>query len=102
LEGALTSVELIETTAPLAFSEIGGDQNTTFMSRAITTLQRRKRIAHSELLRMLYPLRADIFKGIMETLIESCLVKRDESRPNIYIWLGETEGTPGKDTEGNE
>jgi len=99
LEAALTSVELIETTAPQAFSEIGGDQNTTFMSRAMVTLQRRKRIAHSELLRVLYPLRADIFKAIMETLIESCLVKRDESKPNIYIWLGETDGTPGADTE---
>jgi Protein of unknown function (DUF3987) len=106
LEGALTSVELIETTAPQAFSEIGGDQNTTFMSRAIVTLQRRKRIAHSELLRLLYPLRADMFKAIMETLIESCFVKRDETRPNIYIWLGDDEkgggssGGSGPDTEG--
>jgi hypothetical protein len=97
LEAALMSVNTIETTAPGAFAEIGGDQNTPFLSRAITTLQRRKRIAHSELLRLLYPIRADVFRGIMETLIEGCYVKRDESAPNIYIWLGSEDG---KNSEG--
>jgi len=100
LVGALTSVELIETTAPQAFSEIGGDYSTPFQARAITVLQRPKRITPSELLTLLYPLRAEGFKEIIETLIQSNLVKRDESQPNIYIWLGPSEGVNPADSDG--
>ena len=89
LEAALLSLEQIEASAPFAFSEIGGDQTTQFLSRAITLMQRGQRISHSELLRKLYPIRADSFKVIVETMIEGGYMKRDESRPQIYVWIGD-------------
>jgi len=88
LEASLLALNEIEKTAPNAFSEIGGDQTTQFLSRAVTMVQRAQRITHSEMLRRLYPIRADAFKVIVETLIESGIMKRDESRPNIYVWTG--------------
>jgi Protein of unknown function (DUF3987) len=88
LEAALMALNNVEQSAPGAFSEIGGDQSTQFLTRAITLVERSIRISHSELLRKLYPCRADTFKAIIETLIEGGYVKRDESHPSIYVWLG--------------
>jgi len=89
LDGALHAVEAVENNAPHAFAEIGGDQQTNYLSRAATFISRAKRVGHSEVLRKLYPCRADQFKLIMETLVESGLVKRAEDHPNVYIWVGE-------------
>ena len=88
LEAALLALENVERNAPGAFAEIGGDQHTQFLTRAITLMQRRSRVTHSELLRVLYPIRADAFKVIVETMIEGGYIKRDETRPNIYCWIG--------------
>jgi hypothetical protein len=88
LEAALLALENVEVSTPGAFSEIGGDQNTQFLTRAITLMQRSIRVSHSELLRKLYPIRADAFKVIVETMIEGGYIKRDESRPNMYVWIG--------------
>jgi len=88
LDGAVRAVESVETNAPSAFAEIGGDQQTNYLSRAATLIMRAQRIGHSEVLRKLYPCRADQLRLIMETLIESGMVKRDESHPSIYVWLG--------------
>jgi hypothetical protein len=89
LDGALRAVETVENNAPFAFAEIGGDQQTNYLSRAGTLIMRAKRVSHSEVLRKLYPCRADQMKVVMETLIESGMVKRDETHPSIYVWLGE-------------
>lgn len=91
LDGALRAVETVEGNAPHAFAEIGGDQQTNYLSRAATFIMRAKRVGHSEVLRKLYPCRADQLKVIMETLIESGMVKRDESHPSQYVWIGEEE-----------
>ncbi|GEM_PF-6923483 len=88
LEASLLALNEVEVTAPSAFSEIGGDQTTQFLSRAVTMVQRAQRITHSELLRRLYPMRADAFRVVVETLIESGIMKRDETKPNIYVWTG--------------
>jgi hypothetical protein len=88
LEAALLALENIEQNAPGAFAEIGGDQSTQFLTRAITLMQRSIRVSHSELLRKLYPIRADGFKVIVETMIEGGYIKRDESHPSIYVWIG--------------
>jgi hypothetical protein len=89
LEAALLALENVEATAPGAFAEIGGDNTTTFLSRAATLVQRSVRISHSELLRKCYPCRADSFKVIVETLIENGWMKRDESHPSIYVFTGD-------------
>jgi len=89
LDGAVRAVETVEMNAPFAFAEIGGDQQTNYLSRAATLIMRAKRISHSEVLRKLYPCRADQFKVISETLIESGLIKRDEAHPSIYVWIGD-------------
>jgi Protein of unknown function (DUF3987) len=88
LEAALLLLEDIEHHAPLAFSEIGADDKTQFLSRAARHVEKSVRISHSELLRKCYPCRADTFKNLVETLIESGFMKRDESHPSIYVWLG--------------
>jgi hypothetical protein len=90
MEAALMLLNDIEEYAPLAFSEIGGDDKTQFLSRAARHVEKSIRISHSELLRKCYPCRADTFKNIVETLIESGFMKRDESHPSIYVWLGVT------------
>lgn len=89
LDGALRAVEAVESNAPHAFAEIGGDQQTNYLSRAALFIKRSKRVGHSEVLRKLYPCRADQLKIIMETLIESGLVKRAEDHPNQYVWVGD-------------
>lgn len=82
-------VDFLETCAPGAFSELGGDDKTPMLSRARQMMQRRKRMTHSELLRLLYPCRADTFRVIVETLIESGEIMRDQERSNIYVYRGE-------------
>jgi hypothetical protein len=88
LQAALDALEYVEQNAPHAFAQIGADNNTDFLNRAATIVERSVRVSHSELLRKCYPCRADVFKNIVETLIESGHMKRDESHPSIYVWLG--------------
>ena len=92
LEAALMALEEVERKTPLALNEIGGDNNTQFLTRARTLVERQVRISHSELLRKLYPCRADVCKNIVETLIESGFMDRDVHHPNIYVWTGATTG----------
>lgn len=89
MQAALLALEYVETNAPYAFAQIGADANTDFLNRAATIVERMVRVSHSELLRRCYPCRADMFKNIVETLIESGHMKRDESHPSIYVWTGE-------------
>jgi len=89
LEAALLALEGVEQNAPSALAEIGGDQITQFLTRAVVLCERSRRISHSELLRKLYPCRADTFKIIVETMIDGGYIKRDEARPQIYVWLGQ-------------
>lgn len=88
LEASLLALEEVEDNTHHALNEIGGDNNTQFLTRAATTVQRRVRIGHSELLRSVYPCRADVFKNIVETLIESGFMDRDVHKPDIYVWSG--------------
>jgi hypothetical protein len=88
LEAALLALEGVEQNAPQALAEIGGDQITQFLTRAVVLCERSQRISHSELLRKLYPCRADTFKVLLETMIDGGYIKRDEARPNILVWLG--------------
>lgn len=88
LEAALLALEAVEENTHHALNEIGGDNNTQFLTRAATTVQRRVRIGHSELLRSVYPCRADVFKNIVETLIESGFMDRDVQKHDIYVWSG--------------
>jgi hypothetical protein len=92
LEAALSAIEAVEMGVPFALSELGGDHQTQFLSRAVTLVERSVRITHSELLRRLYPCRADQFKTIVETLIESGFMDRDPTRPNVYVWKGFGDG----------
>src|SRR5262245_2579922 len=89
LEAALLVLEGVEGNAPGALAEIGGDSTTQFLSRAMVLCQRSVRITHSELLRKLYPMKADMFKIVIETMIDAGYIKRDEQRPQIYLWPGE-------------
>lgn len=89
LDGADKALQFLEGCAPNAFSELGGDERTQFLTRARTALERNKRIPHSTLLRMLYPCRSDVFKLIMETLIESGVAARDAENPHVYVWSGD-------------
>jgi len=88
LEASLLALESVEENTHYALNEIGGDNNTQFLTRAATTVQRRIRIGHSELLRSVYPCRADVFKNIVETLIESGFMDRDVTKPDMYVWSG--------------
>jgi Protein of unknown function (DUF3987) len=88
LEAALLALEAVEENTHHALNEIGGDNNTQFLTRAATMVQRRVRIGHSELLRSVYPCRADVFKNIVETLIESGFMDRDVHKPDMYVWNG--------------
>jgi len=88
LEAALMALEDVEANVPFALNEIGGDNNTQFLTRAHTLVERSVRITHSELLRKLYPCRADVFKTVVETLIESGIMRRDPEKSNIYVWTG--------------
>lgn len=88
LEAALLALEAVEENTHHALNEIGGDNNTQFLTRAATMVQRRVRIGHSELLRSVYPCRADVFKNIVETLIESGFMDRDVHKPDMYVWSG--------------
>jgi hypothetical protein len=88
LEAALLALEAVEENTHHALNEIGGDNNTQFLTRAATTVQRRVRIGHSELLRSVYPCRADVFRNIVETLIESGFMERDVQKTDIYVWSG--------------
>jgi len=92
LEAAQMAIDQVEETAPMALTELGADSQTQFLTRAQTLVERSVRISHSELLRKLHPCRADMFKNVVETLIESGFMTRDLERPHMYVWTGATVG----------
>lgn len=84
-EAADGAIDFLEKSAAGAFSEMGGDDKTPLLTRARTYIERMKRIAHSEFLRMMWPVRADVFRVIIETLIESGVMMREPSKGNVYV-----------------
>jgi hypothetical protein len=92
ITAALSALEAVERLTPSALSDIGGDSMTPFVSRAITVMKGAKRISHSELLRKLKPIRADQFRQIVDTLVQSGYIKIDEERSGgMYDWIGDDE-----------
>lgn len=87
LQAATMAIEALEALAPQALQEVGGDQHTQFLTRVKVYLAIHKRVTHSELLRVAYPCRADMFKNLLDTLIQSGVAAIDPEKSNIYLWV---------------
>lgn len=91
LEAALAMVEKIEATAPRAFFEMGGDDNTIHLNRMMAIMKRFRIIDHSSLLRKMYPCTADRVRLLIETGIQGGWLTRDPTKSNFYIFKEGTE-----------
>ena len=97
ITAAERSIDFLEKCAPGALQEIGGDDKSNLLSRAKVLIKRLKRITHSEFLRLMYPARADTFKVILDTLIQSGLAVVDPAKPHVYCdpdWLQSLKDQP--------
>ena len=88
LEAALMCLDTVERFMPGAFAELGGDELTPHMARARSILRKHGRLAYSELLKKLYPMRAPQVKEIVETLIQGGECERDDTRASMLVWKG--------------
>ena len=84
-EAADAAIDFLEKSAPGAFAEMGGDDKTPLLTRARTYIERLRRIGHSEFLRMMWPVRADVFRVIVETLLDSGVMMRDPGKASFYV-----------------
>ena len=87
LSAALMALDNVQATAGGAFMQLGGDNTTQHMTRAISFMKRYKRLSHSELLKKMYPCNAKIFREIVETLMQSHVIARDGSNAHVYVLL---------------
>ena len=87
LDAALAALDNVQATAAGAFMQLGGDNTTQHMTRAISFMKRYKRLSHSELLKKMYPCNAKIFREIVETLMQSHVIARDGSNAHVYVLL---------------
>ena len=86
LEAALAMIEKIEATAPRAFFEMGGDDNTIHLNRMMAIMRRFKIIDHSTLLRKMYPCTADRVRLLIETGLQGGWLQRDPTKSTFYMF----------------
>jgi hypothetical protein len=86
LEAALAMIEKVEATAPRAFFEMGGDDNTIHLNRMMAIMRRFKIIDHSTLLRKMYPCTADRVRLLIETGLQGGWLQRDPTKSTFYMF----------------